>query len=224
LSSSLINVFLGVIAGIVSWLLLTKLLRPRLQLHNSIERVRRDGEPDIYRVRYNNPRLRRVEDVHVTIRLFRQRPTGTSRRAWLAIEIPLDEPFRPVLGRESLPKRTIRVLRRRRRLTQRPRLCLEEVRGDSQFFVNLPAACPSIMDLQEFMVATRGTIEMSIRASDGFSGTYRTLCKTYGEDEFCVIDWQTSQAESVPPGEIKFGSGEPLTGPGFRASSRSETD
>src|SRR4051812_3036501 len=79
LLTDLLNVLLGVLGSLIAWLLLTKALRPRLVLGESLEQlIRLDGSV-VYRVLYRNPRVRRVEDVHVTVRLvMRTNPTDAA--------------------------------------------------------------------------------------------------------------------------------------------------
>jgi hypothetical protein len=198
--NDLLNVLLGVVASLVGWLLLAKALRPRIILGDTIDRVIRKDSSEYYRLTYKNPRIRRVEDVHISARIFRRVSTGPDgRRVWESSDIPLDEPFRPVLGRLSLTTRILRYIRGQRRLIQHVTLQLERIEG-SRFLANLPEDCPSIIHLNEFLQKTDATIELAVRASDGYSGVYRTVARVYKAQHVAVVDKRTQIADS-PDGE-----------------------
>jgi len=176
MSGSLLNILLGVVASFVAWLVLTKVLRPRLDLDEQIEHVVREDGEDYYRVGYACPRFRRVEDVHVTVRLFRER-SRVGAKAWVAAEVPVDESFRPVLGHTSLRKRLRRLARVEPRLVQKSRLFLGDIPKGSA--IHGDKECPAITDLKGFLEATGGRLEYSVRCRDRFKGTYRTQSKTF---------------------------------------------
>jgi hypothetical protein len=188
LLSDFLNVLLGVIASLIGWLLLTKALRPRIILGDNIERVIRQDSSEYYRLTYKNPRIRRVEDVHVTARIFYEAAARPgARRTWVTSNVPVDEPFRPVLGILPLTSRIARRLHRRRGLLQRVTLQLEKVEG-VKFFASLPEGCPPITQLDGFLAGTDGTIEFAVRAADGYSGTYRTVARRYKKEDVLIID------------------------------------
>jgi hypothetical protein len=193
LLNDLLNVLLGVLASLIGWLVLAKALRPRIILGDKIDHVIRKDSSEYYRLTFKNPRIRRIEDVHVTARIFRRvamRPDG--RRIWESSDIPLDEAFRPVLGRLSLMKRVLRYLRGNRRLIQHVTLQLESI-DNGRFLANLPSDCPSVTHLDKFLHKTDATIELAVRAADGFSGVYRTVAKVYKARDMFVIDRRAQQ-------------------------------
>jgi hypothetical protein len=193
LLSDFLNVLLGVIASLIGWLLLTKALRPRIILGDNIERVIQKDSSEYYRLTYKNPRIRRVEDVHVTARIFYEAAARPgARRTWVSSNIPVDEPFRPVLGILPVKSRIARRLHRRRGLVQRVTLQLERVEG-VKFFANLPEGCPPITQLDEFLGETDSTIEFAVRAADGYSGTYRTVAKRYKKQDVLIVDRRDHQ-------------------------------
>lgn len=190
--NGLFNVLLGIIASLIAWLLLTKALRPRIILGDTIDYVIRADSSEYYRLTYKRPRIRRVEDVHVSVRIFREAATRSDgRRTWNSCNIPVDEPFRPVLGYLPFTTRILRCLRGKR-LLQRVRLELESLES-CQFLANLPEGCPSIVCLHEFLQETDSTIEFAVRAADGYSGVYRTVAKTYKAQHVCVVDRRERQ-------------------------------
>jgi hypothetical protein len=196
LLNDLLNVLLGVVASLIGWLLLTKVLRPRIILGDTIEHVIRKDSSEYYRLTYKNPRIRRVEDVHVTARMFRRvvvRPDGG--RIWESTDIPLDEAFRPVLGRYSMATRILRYLRGRRRLIQHVTLLLEKIES-GRFLLSLPAGCPPVTHLNEFLTRTDATIEFAVRAADGYSGVYRTVARIYKAQQVSVVDRRELQIAS----------------------------
>jgi hypothetical protein len=193
LVNDLLNVLLGVIASLIGWLLLAKVLRPRIILDDTIGHVFRKDSTDYYRLTYKNPRIRRIEDVHVTVRIFRRVTVrADGRRVWESSTIPLDEDFRPVLGRLPLRERIRRYLRGQRRLVQHVTLQLERLEG-SRFLADLPPNCPSITCLDEFLRATDATIEFAVRAADGYSGVYRTVARVYKAQDVSIVDRRTQQ-------------------------------
>jgi hypothetical protein len=207
LLSDFLNVLLGVIASFIGWLLLTKALRPRIILGDNIECVIQKDSSEYYRLTYKNPRVRRVEDVHVTVRIFYEATARPgARRTWVSSNIPVDEPFRPVLGILPLTSRIARRLHRRKGLLQRVTLQLERVEG-VKFFANLPEGCPSITQLDEFLRETDSTIEFAVRAADGYSGTYRTVARRYKKQDVLIIDRRDHQvpndSEVPQPGLVR---------------------
>lgn len=195
--NDLLNVLLGVIASLIGWLILTKALRPRISFGDSIEHVIRKDSSEYYRLAYKNPRIRRVEDVNVSARLFRRVSVGPDgRRAWESSDIPLDEPFRPVLGRLPLATRIRRHIGGQRRLIQHVTLQVERLEG-SRFLANLPDDCPPIVHLHDFLQKTDATIEFTIRAADGYSGTYRTVARTYKAQHVSIIDRRAQQIADI---------------------------
>lgn len=201
--NDLLNILLGVLASLIGWLMLAKALRPRIILGDNIDHVIRKDSSEYYRLTYKNPRIRRVEDVHVTARIFRRvatKPDG--RRAWESADIPLDEAFRPVLGRLPLTKRVLRYLRGRRRLVQHVTLQLESI-GNGRFLGNLPDGCPPVTDLDAFLHKTDATIEFAVRAADGFSGVYRTVAQAYKAQDMLVVDKRAQQAADASENDGK---------------------
>jgi len=194
LVNDLLNVLLGVIASLIGWLLLAKVLRPRIILGDTIDHVFRKDSTDYYRLTYKNPRIRRIEDVHVTVRIFRRVTVrADGRRVWESSTIPLDEDFRPVLGRLPVSERIRRYLRGQRRLVQHVTLQLDRLEG-SRFLADLPANCPPITCLDGFLRTTDATIEFAVRAADGYSGVYRTVARAYKAQHVFIVDRRTQQA------------------------------
>jgi hypothetical protein len=198
LLTNLLNLLLGVVGSLVAWLLLTKALRPRLALGKKLQHLIREDGTVAYRLEYRNPRIRRVEDVHVTVRLL-VRTTLTDaprRRRWSAIAIPVDEAFKPVLGRRPLRSRALAYVRRRRRLVQYPVLLLKKV-DDGDLRSYSPSGTPPITDFRDFLEATGAQVELSIRSADGFSGTYRTVARTYQSRDVVTVDRRPSPTATV---------------------------
>lgn len=178
-TDDLVNLALGVIGSLIGWVLLAKVWRPRLVLGKSLQLIASGGE-SIYRVYYKNPLLRRVEDVQVSVRVSVKPNIGPSGglRRWFSIQIPVDEPYKPVLGRRTTFRRFLSMVRRKPRLIQYCVLLLDEV-DDTNFGRYLRPDTPPIEDLTAFLRATDATLELAVRCADGFSGTYRTQAKTY---------------------------------------------
>lgn len=188
LLSDFLNVLLGVIASFIGWLFLAKALRPRIKFGDHIERVIDIDSSEYYRLTYKGPRIRRVEDINVTARIRREdTPRPGARRRWALSNIPLDEPFQAVLGGSPLATRISRYVRRRKRVLQYVTLQLEKVEG-AKFFANLPKGCPPITQLDGFLKETNATIDLAVRAADGYTGTYRTASKTYRSRDVVLVD------------------------------------
>ena len=187
MSTDLLNLLLGIIGSLIAWLLLTKALRPRLTLGGSLQELIREDGTVAYRVEYRNPRIRRVEDVRVTVRLFLRTKPGVTHPQWVATYIPVDEPFKPVLGKGSVYRRFLVYIRRRRRPIQYPVLRLDQV-DCGNLRGHLSSDAPQITDFRTFLQKTGATVELSIRSSDGFSGTYRTVERTYQHKDVVTKD------------------------------------
>jgi hypothetical protein len=198
LLNDLLNVLLGVVASLIGWLLLAKVLRPRIILGDTIDHVIRKDLSEYYRLTYKNPRIRRVEDVRVTARIFRKVTVrADGRRVWESSDITLDEAFRPVLGRFSLTSRILRYLRGKKRLVQHVTLQLDRLES-SRFLANLPPGCPPVTHLDEFLQETEATIEFAVRAADGYSGVYRTVARTYNAQHVSTVDRREQPAARSP--------------------------
>jgi hypothetical protein len=194
----MLNVGLGILASLVAWIVVTKALRPRLLLGSDLQRlIRRDGST-VYRVEYRNPRIRRVEDVRVTVRLFMVigGRGAAQRRRWIAIQIPVDDSYKPILGRQPLLIRLAAVVRRKPRLVQYPTLILEDL-DDSRLKFHLDSDVPPVTDLLPFLQRTSATVELSVRCADGFSGTYRTHARLYEAEDVVTKDERAKLESSI---------------------------
>lgn len=158
----LLNLFLGIAASLVVWLLLTKVLRPHLTLDERLQKlIRKDGTV-AYRVECR-PGIRRIEDVNVTVRLVLRTSPQAARGRWAPTYIPVGEPFRPVLDKGSF---LWRFLRTEKRLIRYPVLQLAKVDCGS-LQGHLLANFPPIADFREFLIGTRTRQEARTRSGKG---------------------------------------------------------
>lgn len=196
ISSIVVGLGTGILSALISWWMLTRLMRARLAWRNGVARYRLSDSPDEkyrYAVALRNPSRRDAVDINLVVRL---RVPGLIRPK----------------GVEVIPLRTewIPVVNAKREVSSRVRLEMVDDDTRRRFATALPQpfrdqwAAGASIDLTELMLALTGsTITVWAFGSDKYTWARAVAFEEFTVEEFIDVWGPRDLPEKRPRGRAR---------------------
>jgi hypothetical protein len=200
--AQLTGFLLGILASVIAWYLAVGVITPKVEIRPSLELIREPGRSAKYRIAIRNGRLfRRAEDVSIRVRCSYLRPRKGLKdgRIRCVVEIPLDEPWLPVLRSRWYRRRHRHRDRPSDGWLQRPVLYVDQMEQNA--VAELPKDADGLVDLAAVLATEdlKGRVQVTVIAYDSWSGTRKLFYKALrpGDVQIHGSQHKESSAPSV---------------------------